>query len=86
MTEQTIFSLASLHTVSGASMATLLVVQLIKGLPVISPITLTCLAIIIGILLFLIYIITSILSRRFNRYRFKWPSLCIHGNWWMAYD
>jgi len=54
MTEQTIFSLASLHTVSGASMAILLVVQLIKGLPVINLIPTKCLAIVIGILLFFI--------------------------------
>ena len=36
MTEQALFSLAALHTVSGASMAILVVVQLIKGLPVIN--------------------------------------------------
>lgn len=54
MTAQTLFSLAALHTVSGASMAILLVVQLIKGLPVINLIPTKCLAIVIGILLFLI--------------------------------
>jgi len=54
MTEQTIFSLATLHTVSGASMAILLVVQLIKGLPVIKLIPTKCLAMVIGIFLFLI--------------------------------
>ena len=54
MTEQTMFSLASLHTVSGAGMAILLVVQLTKGLPVIKLIPTKCLAIVIGILVFLI--------------------------------
>jgi len=54
MTEQTLFSLTALHTVSGASMAILLVVQLIKGLPVINLMPTKCLAIVIGMLLFLI--------------------------------
>lgn len=54
MREQTLFSLTILHTVSGASMAILLVVQLIKGLPLINLIPTKCLAIFIGILLFLI--------------------------------
>jgi len=54
MTEQTLFSIETLRTVSGASMAILLVVQLIKDLPVINIIPTNYLAIVIGILLFLI--------------------------------
>lgn len=54
MTEQTLFSLETLHTVSGASLAILLVVQLIKGLPIINFIPTKCLALFIGVILFLV--------------------------------
>lgn len=53
-TAQTLFTLATLHTVSGSSLAILLVVQLIKGVPFVKKMPTQCLALIIGILLFFV--------------------------------
>ncbi|HVJ50104.1 hypothetical protein [Desulfitobacterium sp.] len=54
MTGQILFSLELLRSVSGASMAILLVVQLIKDFPVIKLLPTKCIAIVIGVLLFLL--------------------------------